>query len=1326
MTQNDFVHRGQALVQAGQYQEAVKVCRLGLLGRPTTVDGRVVLGQALLALKRYDEVLAEMRVALELDQSSVPAHVLKGEALLRKGDRHAAIEALERAKTIAPEDPAIIRLLTDAERVPGGAMTSSAHPSVDFVRNTGTRNYPGGPDSEGEENTDGFTRPASPGSKRAAAVGDPRGTPSEAMLGVGDKSGTVEVDPDLEAEEIDDAGVPMTPPRAQKLAGDFEEARGKVARSRKDKPTKSGRPQSNSGPMAVVERQGPLGRQPRGNVREQSQLVELDSDDLVEVDDSRAAPAPQRQAPPARGEGPGTRVRNAVGMPSGPLGSAPAPMRAPPPPSQPPPLAQAIARAPHVIEMTPLAPMPQVGANAPTMMLPPIEQPGWAATAPAGLSPLPPQQRSMPGMQPMPPMPTMAGAPMPQPASLSQQIAAMPLIAPTEPPFGSPLPPTPPQSAYMQQQLAATQPPMPSPLPPHMLQPPTPPPFTSPLDSGVVATIAPSVAMPSEGTRDPARSGVRKPRSKLSLVIWFAVGAAVIGGGVFAGLQIRAMRLDSQIEVAREQATEQAKPDTWVGWTAARDSLANIVQASTALENRAALARVKGLLAYELGDNIADAKAAVESLKGQPGVDADVAAAYVALAFDDLKTAKQHADAAAGEGSGDAEAIYVSGLAQVLGGDYPTGIATLQRSLDADPRALPTASYARALADTGAYDAAVAAIDKGLKAYPDNPQLVIARARTLAVAGRVAPGASSADLRAQLGHVIDEGGKPVAEQTRGVSPAQLAFAILAEVRVEFARGNQTGEQAALRQLVAVAIDDQRFAEETIDTFAAVGETASAKSAADRALAIWPQSRRATIALAQLQLAAGQPAQALDTLKKVADATTLPTGLVTRADARAATGDLDGARADYDTTIKRMPGYERAVLGLIAMDLKAGDVASARKLADKAADAAGKGAPSLAVAIAYTAVARAGTDAAALDKAKGLLDKAIKASGGGPDVTRAQVELARIDRDQGNLRAARDLYAEASRAGSVDAKLESALLLGESDPNGARDSLEQLVKELAGAAPGPILVELGHARMVVGDHDGAEAALDAADRALPAGAPRWQLDRERARLALRRGDVAAAGVAIDRAIDSSGSDADTLLLAADVVATDAELAQDAKGTPKLGALEAKLRKEAAARLAGRPEAQLVTGDLALAEGKTADATAAFDAANTALAKQPPGRLQARVLFGLAVVAYRANNLAEARNKLEAVIALDPANYEAYLYAIDIIVHDKDATGAATAQALDWARQVVRYQPASVYGWYYLGVLGKKAGQDKLLADAITMVSQLAPTSDLVHELQQLKR
>src|ERR1051325_3348889 len=117
VSQSDFVTRGQALVSSGQYQEAVKVCRLGLLGRPTTVEGRVVLGQALLALKRYDEVLAEMRVALELDHASVPAQVLKAEALLKKGDGHGALEVLAKVRSQGLGDSHVAELIAEAERL---------------------------------------------------------------------------------------------------------------------------------------------------------------------------------------------------------------------------------------------------------------------------------------------------------------------------------------------------------------------------------------------------------------------------------------------------------------------------------------------------------------------------------------------------------------------------------------------------------------------------------------------------------------------------------------------------------------------------------------------------------------------------------------------------------------------------------------------------------------------------------------------------------------------------------------------------------------------------------------------------------------------------------------------------------------------------------------------------------------------------------------------------------------------------------------------------------------------------------------------------------
>src|SRR5262245_39653924 len=109
------------MVASGQYQEAVKICRLGLLGRPTAIEGRIVLGQALLALRRYDEVPAEMRVALELDANSAAAYQLRGEALLRKGDAVPAAEALTRARQLAPADASIAALLAEAEIAREGA-----------------------------------------------------------------------------------------------------------------------------------------------------------------------------------------------------------------------------------------------------------------------------------------------------------------------------------------------------------------------------------------------------------------------------------------------------------------------------------------------------------------------------------------------------------------------------------------------------------------------------------------------------------------------------------------------------------------------------------------------------------------------------------------------------------------------------------------------------------------------------------------------------------------------------------------------------------------------------------------------------------------------------------------------------------------------------------------------------------------------------------------------------------------------------------------------------------------------------------------------------
>ncbi|HEY1587985.1 MAG TPA: tetratricopeptide repeat protein, partial [Polyangia bacterium] len=109
----DFVQRGKVSIVRRQYAEAVKICRLGLLGQPSLLEGRLVLGMALTALGRWDEVLAEMRVALETDPNAALAWLLKGEALVGKGDYQQAEQTLKRAKELDPSNSKADQLLAE-------------------------------------------------------------------------------------------------------------------------------------------------------------------------------------------------------------------------------------------------------------------------------------------------------------------------------------------------------------------------------------------------------------------------------------------------------------------------------------------------------------------------------------------------------------------------------------------------------------------------------------------------------------------------------------------------------------------------------------------------------------------------------------------------------------------------------------------------------------------------------------------------------------------------------------------------------------------------------------------------------------------------------------------------------------------------------------------------------------------------------------------------------------------------------------------------------------------------------------------------------------
>lgn len=161
MSSHEFVQRGRELLERGDYQEAVKVCRRGLLSRPTAVEGRLLLGRALMALRRYGEVVTEMGVVLDADARHPQALALKGEALLRKGDAGRAVQVLKQAHEGVPANPSVNALLRQAEK----AAAKSNFDFSDDPNDSVTRHYPLPLQEEAPAKAGGPLPLASPGAR---------------------------------------------------------------------------------------------------------------------------------------------------------------------------------------------------------------------------------------------------------------------------------------------------------------------------------------------------------------------------------------------------------------------------------------------------------------------------------------------------------------------------------------------------------------------------------------------------------------------------------------------------------------------------------------------------------------------------------------------------------------------------------------------------------------------------------------------------------------------------------------------------------------------------------------------------------------------------------------------------------------------------------------------------------------------------------------------------------------------------------------------------------------------------------------------------------
>lgn len=783
------------------------------------------------------------------------------------------------------------------------------------------------------------------------------------------------------------------------------------------------------------------------------------------------------------------------------------------------------------------------------------------------------------------------------------------------------------------------------------------------------AAVERSVSGPPAPTRaaDGRRKAAPRRRTGITTALWFLIGAAVIGGGVVAGFQIRDLRLRRQIEAAEKRAAEAAATDSWVGWRTARDGLASIAAARRTPETRAALARAQATLAYEFGEAPAEALATLRPLV----VDSRTAIArvFMALVAGDAAAARKQLELASSETG--PVVSYLSGSVNLLLGDAAAALPELQKAYAADARPFYGAAVARALALLDRAAEAQKLLDEALTRNTDHPALVLAKAQL--VDGAAAPtDAARAAAQAQLERVVaaSTAASPAA------SPWQAAMARLISARLALHHGQRAEGLAALTKALELDIDEQRVAEQAVRTVLAADLPEVALVAAKRGLAAWPDSISLRLSVALCAFAEGR---LTDTLEALPDALIGrdPRAYALRARAKVAGGDVEGARRDLD-----------AVAAAASPELDAARAVTKLAAGEQVTPAATIG-HRPARALIEAMAARLSGDGA---KAVAILEP-VATGALGEERYSVRLELARAYRDAANYPRARVAYQELSATPNPQVRLETAqLLLNDRDPKGAREHIESLLRDIGDKATGLMLVEAMRIRTLTGAADQAEAI---AAKAAAAGAPPWMLQREAARIARRREAFPEAVTALNKALDGSKGDLDTLLLACDLV----------DGAPE--AFVAKVTKAVQERLAKQPEQLVAQGKLAIARRDTAKAEEYFAKASHAFMEHPASaRRMAQASFGAGALAAGRRDWVMAKLKLATAIELDPSLIDAYLFQAETL-----AAGRGLAQAVALLRVASEYNPESAVVWQLLARRAEEAGDRKTAAEAAKRAAAL---------------
>jgi uncharacterized membrane protein len=124
-----FIELARALIERGEAARAVAVCDRGLQVHPRSVQGRVTRGRALLLLERTADALEELERATGLDPENPYAFNLVGETLLQRRQYAAALPVLRRAALLREGDAghAVPRWLDAPAVLAAAAVALTAH-----------------------------------------------------------------------------------------------------------------------------------------------------------------------------------------------------------------------------------------------------------------------------------------------------------------------------------------------------------------------------------------------------------------------------------------------------------------------------------------------------------------------------------------------------------------------------------------------------------------------------------------------------------------------------------------------------------------------------------------------------------------------------------------------------------------------------------------------------------------------------------------------------------------------------------------------------------------------------------------------------------------------------------------------------------------------------------------------------------------------------------------------------------------------------------------------------------------------------------------------